>query len=45
MSRRPDPYARPADTDRDVNDADNADGEGAAINDSEARYGEDESSA
>jgi hypothetical protein len=41
----PDPDARPADAEPDVSDADNADDEGAAINDTEARYGEDESPA
>jgi hypothetical protein len=42
----PDPDARPADTETDISDADNADDEGgAAINDTEARYGEDESPA
>jgi len=45
MSRNPDARASDDDSEREMAEADEANGEGSATNDTEARYGKDESPA
>lgn len=45
MTAAADPDASPPDTEQEMDEADEANGEGSPANDTEARYGNDESPA